>query len=100
MNTKGTIVAVLTSILGFGGSAQAGSLICSGTVAQVAYHQPGLVLLRLSSMNTPIVICSTDRDFDVPGALASSTTPAACKTIQANLLAAKATEAIITSLYF
>ena len=58
------------------------------------------MLLQLNSMNTPIIVCNMDRDYAPAGSLAGATTPAACKTIYAGLLAAKATEQFLPNVYF
>jgi len=80
-------------------NARAGTLVCGGTVEQVAYHVPGRVMLRLSGMNTFVFICSTDSEWVVPGSQFGNTTVSACKAIYATFLAARATGATINGLY-
>jgi hypothetical protein len=70
-------------------TAQAGSLNCTGTIAQLAYHQPDTLYIRLTSMNTVVSICSVDVVWVIPGSLAGNTSVSACKTMYAALLAAK-----------
>jgi len=79
--------------------AHGGTVVCSGTVEQLAYHQPGRLMIRLSSMNVPVFICSADHDWEPAGSF-SSTSPAACKTLYATLLAARLTRGTIGSMYF
>lgn len=81
-------------------NAQAGTVVCSGTVAQLVYNQPGLLSLKLSSMNVPVFICMMDGDWSVPGSLAGVTSPAACKVLYGTLLSAKLTGTTINSMYF
>lgn len=57
-------------------------------------------MLKLSGMNVPVFICSTDADWVVSGSLAGSTSPNACKTLYATFLTAKITGAVIHSMYF
>lgn len=80
--------------------AGAASIVCTGTVVQLAYHQPGNLFLRLSSMNTAVGICSTDAEWVVPGSLAGNTTVSACKTLYATLMTAKVTGATFANVYF
>ena len=80
--------------------AHGGTVVCSGTVEQLAYHQPGRLRVRLSSMNVPVFICSAESDWQPAGSLSGSTSPAACKTLYATLLAARLTRGTINSMYF
>ncbi|SNB46510.1 hypothetical protein SAMN06269301_1977 [Geobacter sp. DSM 9736] len=97
-NLTGTLLLLVVLLAVPASYAEA--VVCGGTVQTLAYHQPGKLLLRLSSMNTPVYICSTDADWVVPGSLAGSTSPAACKAIYATLLAAKTSGAPIPDMYF
>jgi len=81
-------------------NALAGNVVCSGTVDVLAYHQPGRLMIKLSSMNTAVFICSTDADWTVAGSLAGTTTPSACKALYATFLSAKLTRAPINNMYF
>lgn len=80
-------------------SANAGNVVCNGLVEALAYHQPGNLMLRLSSMNLPVFICSTDVVWSPAGSLAGSTSPAARKTLYATFLAAKLARTPINNLY-
>lgn len=82
-----------------GGSARAATVVCGGSISALAYHQPGYVLLQLSSMNVPVMICSMDQEWIVPGTASGNTSPASCRAIYASLLSAKASGAHIRSLY-
>jgi hypothetical protein len=72
------------------GSTQAQTVVCGGTISVLAYHQPSMLLLQLSSVNAPVIICSVDQEGVVPGAPTRNTSPAACRAIYASLLSAKA----------
>jgi hypothetical protein len=78
---------------------QAATVVCSGTVEQIAYYNPGLIMVRLSSMNNPVFICSTDAPFTEPNA-GYATTVQACKVLYAGLLTAKTTNSPIQAMYF
>jgi hypothetical protein len=80
-------------------SAQSATVICSGTVAQLSYHQPEKLFLKLSSMNYEVAVCSTDSEWIVPGSTSGNTSVSACKTIYATLLAAKLSGVTISNLY-
>jgi len=80
--------------------AHAGNIVCSGTVEQIAYHQPGLLMIRLSSMNVSTFFCSTDSNWAPAGSLAGVTTPGACKTLYATFLAAKLAGGTLNNVYF
>lgn len=79
-------------------SAAAGTVVCEGTVEDLKFHQPGLVGLRLSSMNASMWVCSMNENFTPPGA--STITPSACKAMYASLLAAKLSNSTLTGVYF
>ena len=79
-------------------TASAGTVVCEGTVSDLAIHQPGLVAVRLSSMNYPVFICRIDGEYTPPGA--STVSPATCKAQYAALLAAKSSNATLRSVYF
>jgi hypothetical protein len=88
----------LTAITSFAHSA---SLYCNGaTVAQLSIHQPGVVYLRLSSMNTVVGICSLDNNWAPAGSLAGVTSAAACKAMYAALIVAKQNNAPIPQMLF
>jgi hypothetical protein len=77
----------------------AGTVACVGTVDQLAFHSPGRLMLRLSSMNTPVFICSVDALW-APAGAGYTTTPAACKTLYATFLTAKLTREVLNYVHF
>jgi len=82
------VLAALMSVMAT--AANSGTLMCSGTVAEVAYHSPGKLMVRLNSMNTGVIFCSTDSDWSVTGTEYGSTSPSACKALYSTFLTAKA----------
>ena len=91
-------IIVLASMLATNG--WAAELWCSGTVENVGFHSPGRLMLKLSTMNTPVFICSTDETWAPAGANGYSTTPAACKTLYATLLAARTSGTALQTVLF
>lgn len=80
-------------------NAQGATVICNGTVDMLAYHQPGRLMLRLSSMNHPVFICSAESEWVVAGSVSGNTSPSTCKALYATFLAARVTGASLTGLY-
>jgi hypothetical protein len=80
-------------------SAHAGTLTCVGTVDKLAFHSPGRLVLNLSSMNTPVFVCSTDAEWIVAGS-GYTTSPAACKALYATFLAARTTGGTLDYIHF
>lgn len=80
-------------------AANSASVICEGTVTALAYHAPGVLYVRLSSMNVNVGICSTDTSWGPTGSQAGITTPSACKAIYANLLVAKQAGTVVRNMY-
>lgn len=78
----------------------AATLVCNGTVDMVGYHNPGILVVKLSSMNTVVSVCSTDSAWTVSPGVGYSTTIQACKTLYTALLTAKATNAPVQAMYF
>jgi hypothetical protein len=99
MTARTAIRLLLVSGMLAASSARAATVICSGSITQLSYHQPGYLLLQLSSMNVPVLICSVDQEWVVPGTASGNTSPAACRAIYASLLAAKTSGTHIRSLY-
>lgn len=98
MKTQRKRVAAI-ALIGMMSGAHAATLVCSGTVDQLSYHQPGRLMLKLSSMNTFVFICSTDSEWVVPGSVSGNTTVSTCKALYATFLAARVTGVTIQSLY-
>lgn len=97
-NTKKLTAALMALLLA--SQAQAGTLLCPGTIVELGIHQPGQVYLSVSGMPHGVLICSMDINWTVPGSLAGTTTPAACKSLYAGLLAAKLAGAPLKAVYF
>ena len=79
---------------------QAATVVCSGTVEQISYHQPGVLYVRLSNMNVPVAICSLNTEWVQPGSMSGTTPVESCKAIFAALLAAKHAGTHIGMMYF
>ena len=100
MTAASKFIVALAAAVTLYGNCHAGSLSCSGTVEKLVYHQPGNLMIQLSSMNAPVFICNTDSEWVVPGSLSGNTTVSACKTIYATFLAAKTTRTPLSNLLF
>lgn len=81
-------------------SSTAATLGCEGTVDQLLYYQPGLIGLKLSSINQYIFICRVDTDYAGPGSTGGTTSPAACKAIYSALLSAKHAGTVVHGMTF
>jgi hypothetical protein len=81
-------------------NANAASLICSGTVAELAYHSPGKLMVRLSSMNVGVIFCSTDTEWAIAGTEYGNTSPASCKALYNSFIVAKALGTNISRVHF
>lgn len=77
----------------------AATITCSGTVEKLGLHANGKIMLKLSSMNTAVFICSPDFEWVVPGT-GYKTSAETCKTVLSMLMHAKATKADMGSVYF
>lgn len=74
-------------------------LICSGEVDTLSYHTDSQLMIKLSSMNTPVFFCSPDNQWVVNGT-AYKTSPQACQTMYSTFLAAKMAGKPVTNMYF
>lgn len=92
------IISVVVASATFSLNAQAGSIGCGGNIDMLVIHQPGLVGIKLSSMNTYVFVCSLD--VTVTPAGAGSIQPSTCKAIYAALLGAKLQNKSINDLIF
>jgi hypothetical protein len=81
-------------------AASAGTIVCSGKVLDIGYHQPSLVMLRIEGMNTPVYVCNLSANWAAPGSLVAPATPEACRALLSAMMAAKASNAVIKDLYF
>lgn len=93
-----TVVAAL--LAGIHLNCFAGTVVCGGTVVQLAYHANNSFMLRLSSMNAPVFFCNPDSNWTVTGAGGYATGPQTCKTLYATFLAAKLTGKSFGAVYF
>jgi hypothetical protein len=76
-----------------------GSVTCAGAVEVVAYHAGTGMMVKLSSMNVPVFICSPDATWTVPGT--PYNTPAGvCKAVYATFLAAKLSGGVVNYIHF
>jgi hypothetical protein len=96
MRLKAMLVAI--SMLFATTPALAGTIVCAGTVELLAFHANDILLVQLSSMNTPVQYCRLNQDWnEAPG---YTTTPTACKALLAMFTSAKAMGAVLNSVYF
>lgn len=96
---KVKMIALMCILLVVVGHSWAATVICTGTVAELAFHANGRLMVRLSSMNTPVFICSPDQIWTVPGT-PYTTSPATCNTLYSTFLAARVSGIEIRSMYF
>ncbi|NQY35761.1 MAG: hypothetical protein HRT37_12485 [Alteromonadaceae bacterium] len=82
------------SSLSFGGTIQ-----CGGTVEKLGLHASDKILLKLSSMNAKVFICSTNSEWTVSGT-GHKTSAETCKAMLSMLMHAKATKADMGSVWF
>jgi hypothetical protein len=80
-------------------SAQAGTVVCGGTITYLAFHAPNTFMIQMSSMNTPVFFCNPEATFSVTGTT-YTTGPNTCKTLYASFLAVKASGGSIAGIYF
>ena len=78
----------------------AGSLVCTGTVETVAYHGNNQLMVKLSSMNTPVFFCNPETTWTVAGADGRTMGPETCKSLFAIFLSARATKEPISRVHF
>lgn len=92
------IFLILVTFATFASSA--GSLVCSGTVESVAYHSNNKLMVKLSSMNTPVFFCSTNSNWTITGAEGRTMSPESCQVIFSVFLTAKTTKEPLTRVHF
>lgn len=78
----------------------AGSLVCSGRVDQVAYHGNDRLMVKLSSMNTPVFFCNPSLDWKVSGEPNRVMSPETCKAVFSIFLSARSTGETISRIHF
>ena len=81
---------IVLTALAVSSATQAGTLWCTGTVAEIGVHLPNQLLVRLSTMNDRAVMCFLDAAYNTPGQLGGTISAATCKSMYVNLLAARA----------
>lgn len=79
--------------------ASAGTLVCDGKVAILAYHANDRFMVQLDSMNAPVFFCNPEAEWSVTGT-SYKTGPNSCKQIYSTFLAAQMSGKTISSLYF
>jgi hypothetical protein len=84
----------------FSMNVSAGSLVCSGTVDTVAYHGNDKLMVKLSSMNTPVFFCNPNEAWSVLGEPARVMNPETCKSVFSMFLSARATREKISKVTF
>lgn len=77
----------------------AGTLTCTGKVEKIALHAPDKLMLKLTSMNSPVFICSPEYKWTVPGT-SYTTSAETCKVMLSMLMHAKSTQADIGKVWF
>ena len=87
---KSFLLILLASL--FSINCYAGTIQCSGKVAQIGMHANDKIMLRLSSMNRPVFICSMAERWEVSGT-GYKTTIEMCKALYSMFLTAKTTGA-------
>ena len=80
-------------------NAFAGSLVCSGTVESVGYHDRDKLMVKLSSMNTSVFFCNPNAEWQAPGT-GRVMNPETCKSLFATFLSARATKEPISVVHF
>ena len=77
----------------------AGTIQCTGTVEKVGLHAPDKLMLKVSSMNQGVFICSPEYKWTVAGT--SYTTGAeTCKAMLSMFMHAKSTQADMGRIWF
>ena len=102
MNKVGKVfVATLLALTGT--AAQAGTVVCGGTIEVLNFDSTnaggGTLSIKLSTMNTTVYFCDTESAFTAPGN-SYSIAPSTCRTMYATFLAAKASGQSLSNVYF
>ncbi len=98
MKFRGLIVGLLFTLAA--SSASAGTIVCTGKVLEIGYHQPGLVMLRIEGMNTAVYVCNLAASWAAAGSLAAAAPPESCRAMLSAMMAAKASGAVMQAVYF
>ena len=96
MITRRWLVLIAT-LLAF--QVNAATIVCSGTVEDVSYHASDKMMIRLSSMNTPVFVCSPAAEWVVTGTN-YRTSAETCRALFSTFLTARISGIPIRNLYF
>jgi hypothetical protein len=80
-------------------STLAGELTCGGTVETLGYHANDVFIIKLSSMNTPVIFCNSTQTWSVPGT-DKTTSPESCRMLYSTFLSAQAMKKSIDGMLF
>jgi len=78
----------------------AGTLTCDGTVETVAYHGNNQLMVKLSSMNRPVIFCNPGENWVLSGEPNRVMSAETCKTLFSMFLSARATKEKLTTVTF
>ncbi|NRA72434.1 MAG: hypothetical protein HRU24_15565 [Gammaproteobacteria bacterium] len=81
------------------GNTFAGALYCGGKVEKLGLHASDQIMLKLSSMNQAVFICSPNKKWTVVGA-GYTTSAEMCSSILSMLMHAKATNTTLDTMLF
>ena len=90
---------IILLFLVFSSYSYAATIQCAGTVDKIGLHASDKLMLKLSSMNTAIFICSPSSEWSVPGT-GYKTSTETCKSMLSMLMHAKATKADMGNVWF
>jgi hypothetical protein len=92
------MVVVLILMLPLG--TRAGTLTCDGKVETIAYHGNNKLMVKLSSMNTPVFFCNPSSSWKVDGEPSRVMEPETCQAVFSMFLSARATGDHIGRVHF
>ena len=95
-------VSGILLLAGFVANVNAATIVCSGTVEALSFHASntgGLLMIRLSSMNTPVYFCDPENAWSAPGS-GYAVSPATCRALYATFLSARVSGTPISGMYF
>lgn len=94
---KKSLSVLVATLLSF--QVNAATVACTGTVEELSYHASNQLMIRLSSMNTPVYICNPSSEWVVPGT-AYRTSAETCRVLYSTFLTARVSGIPIRNLYF
>ncbi len=98
MRNMNKFYAVIVLMLSCASVTQA-ALVCNGTISELAFHSPGQIMIKLSTMDNLVTFCSVDNNW-APAGAGYSTSVESCKAMYSAFLAARVSEKNITNMYF